>query len=793
MSAHASGERAAVCRALIDKGKVADRARAVLASLYHRDGVAGPATEDLVPSLFSLAGGDLLRVRNLCHSLMGWRPSRRTLEANPALRYPFGLVSFYRHDFTKALQELGWAARHQGNRIERCLAREIVDYLLQVPYHELDLLQQLKEPGLPPNLSELGKKSLLVLANATQAEVEPVLAGLSEMTRATVVFDWLKPGSVSPRPRTEYCFPDVNEWFDERGRQIHGQLVSLCQVAARAAGRVDPLLAKAPWSTCMSLVDGALFEFWQFHAFAERLRADKPDAVLVITRDPIVFLAARNIARRQLRDRAILVHWLSRPPLPLPTGFVYWPDMRSLKAFFRAKWAGKHARGIRAGLAEPPPLPPPETFMAWGSERPALLSWSIDGPQYEKAFVKMAREVLRHRPVLVLAMGVPDDQVERIRVLVADLAEESGRRASVVFGQQFMRLGEQRAGDLEPAISAVKSLVCGWPWRFLSRFRADKDIGRVFLRQNLSHRYLNSRAFRSLRAGLSWLDAVLPHLRPAYFIGCPTRLPLHAISAECARTHGLATMDIHLFFLGPQARSVQPPAHFFATIDSQGEDFLVDFWKLDRANTVRVGYLWSDPSDSAADNENGSPDAPLILCATQPAEAEIACGFLQGVIDSLRAVPQARLAVKFHPREAATDLLRDVIKNSGFAGRISVLEETDRIADWIPRASLVITRTSNVALEAAVNFRPVVRAVMFEHRLPETFLSVEYAENARSMPELNEAVQRLLTDRAAREALENRQRAYFQTNPSLVDGQGARRAVEFLEKHCDATAQADRT
>lgn len=175
-----------------------------------------------------------------------------------------------------------------------------------------------------------------------------------------------------------------------------------------------------------------------------------------------------------------------------------------------------------------------------------------------------------------------------------------------------------------------------------------------------------------------------------------------------------------------------------------------------------------------------------VLYATQPSPIEIMDAMLLAALTALNEFPGARLLIKPHPRENNEAVARyQQLIDAHAPGRASIVPKEAPIGPMLDAADVVLTRTSNVGLQAAQRLKPLVRAVMHDQFLPKAYLEVPYAWNAQTDAGLIEGLRALLGSEVARANLRQQQMDYMTLNPSLSDGRGAERLIALLESRMD--------
>lgn len=777
-------QSAAFCADLIVRGHRTNRAIQVLASLLARDGLStGPLPETALPVLFERAAPDYHRMQRLVEQVRAAGGLSRAAAHDPDFAFVRGVLAFHEHAFARARSDLISYATSSSETLGGACAAEICQWLDDLPYHDRQYAAMMNAPAASPSPSVYKGRSLLVLTEASPAEVEPLLDSLPPSTRATVVYRFVRDHSETVPDGRRYLFPDRYEWYLPDGKATHKQLEAVAATAQEAITRAVPRLATIPWSVRAQLIDTALFDFRALRTFTAEIATGSYQEVLVITRRYSLYRTVRDIARGFVADRHIRVAWLARPGLPKAPALPFWPFKpatvsRQLQRLVKHGLQSRgQARGKRLSLGS----------AGLQSGRPAIVAWTIGDANYEKSLLKLVAEALRHRSVIVIAFGGDDAGTGRLAGALEALAESGDNRVQLVSHRALQDEGRRFGSLPQLAATAVAALAPASKRPAFWRRRQGSPIDAAFLRHDLAQTFVRSPKLGAFAALLDLLDTLRGGRKPAYVITAPGRSAFLAAAAEHLGSQGVPTLDVHLYFLADQARQMQPPHRYVATIDSQLAAFVQRHWKIGADRILKVGYLWAD-----APGRVEAPAIPvpvkeaaqvLIVYATQPSPPEIAQPVFAAVLSAISAIPHARLLVKPHPREEqdAISLYARMIADADLSSRVDVVSRSVPIHALFAEADVVVTRTSNAGLEAASRLKPLVRGVMHDDFLPAAFLNVVYAVNAHTHQELTDAILRLATDPQARAELRARQSAYFEENPSLIDGQGHRRIVDFLE------------
>lgn len=766
-----------VCVAGLRKKRLKARALPVLVDLLER--TAMPLDQRCVPALphlFARAAFDAAASRRL----VGRLAKDVQIPAGPAYGFVRGVIALDRRDFRAARAEFrAFAERFPEDSIAAA-ANEHVSAIGAPPYDDPDFLRLADRPDRYPDLSAFAGKRVLILTDALISVVDDLVAALPPTTTSTVVVCHSRHYERKGPAGHHYDIPGLYVWYSEHGKAAHKLLESLSDAIQRRVRRRIDQFKNTPKGLSLYINDMTAYAFAAVSRFEKLLKTEQWDAVLVLSRGMALYQVARDIVPPSIGPDNLHIAWTERPTLKSPP----WPTPDILRAPFRDQVTRRQPRAHVERSIVHPSLPGRRS-RPYDGVPPALVVWSIGEGNYNYSLRRLLRVLTRIRPVIVFLYGDADHLIVDLRSDLDTMLKDSPFGVQIVRFDDFLRMtrhdpsGIARRG-CEAILGAADDIDGGrdggaWETSFMRRYMV----------QAVGHAHY----LRAMAAVLRWLEGVVSAVAPAYMLTAPGRSPLPASMAELAQANGVPATDIHLYFLADSARQLRPPHQYIATIDSVLDGFLKEMWKLKGDEILRVGYLWQRPAAPVLETPLETVAAhalakrKVLLLATQPAPMELTIGFMEAFFDILISEPDCGLLLKPHGKEtpAAVDYYREIVQKKGLSDRTAMIDATIPILPLIERADIVVTRTSNVGLEAAQRYKPVVRGVFLDTFLPKVWLRMEYALNAMTPEEMATHIKSLLHSEDALHALRKQQELYFAKNPSLIDAQGPERLVEFME------------
>lgn len=629
----------------------------------------------------------------------------------------------------------------------------------------------------------------------------PKFAGYERLTILPLHHDHGFPDDTE---RVRFRPPGVFTWHEAFGRTVHQDLERLSWRVADRVDRHGSILVGAPAALRFLLLDAVL---WQYHLmrrvdmhldteggnsdvllyFADRDLSDGIGTMLAMRRKLALDLVRTDPAsdtkslRLQSEPKSVglplgtrLVRQLGR------TGKVVWRQYRRLQSrgylpttagFKSYKLNAKQVSGASqtlnrkmAGLAASL-TSENRSAKAW-----AVLCWNCRDRNYSGALLRAAREVLNHRPALFILEGKADAAASEIE----RFASESGHEVRILRMDEISQLsyghGDGAAAEITEALSAVG-------------FDPDLLPADAAILRHVAQSYVREHAsVRTLAATISLMSRLEP-LPLAYGLFASGRSATFAAIAEHMAARHLPTVDVHIYLVGNHARQLAPPTAYAAVIDDQQEALVSSFWEWSANRCIRVGYLWREARGAGEVTPSLAETDPVVAICTQPGETAMVRGFFSDVMLAMRGLNPGKVIVKPHPAEGAAILsfYQGLIRNHPLSSRIILLDGNERLTDILETADLVVTRTSNAGIEAALMGKPTLRYLAYDLYDRSVEHVVAYARTINSLQELRAGLSELVDNPQARRQQVEAQSSYLDENPAQVAADGARRLVEFIE------------
>ncbi|WP_429911424.1 hypothetical protein [Glycocaulis sp.] len=254
---------------------------------------------------------------------------------------------------------------------------------------------------------------------------------------------------------------------------------------------------------------------------------------------------------------------------------------------------------------------------------------------------------------------------------------------------------------------------------------------------------------------------------------------------------GLLTVDVQAFFISAHPRYRRSLAQVYCgTIEEQISLYRDNMdppatQKVLRIGSMPIAYKTRSVAGLSVSEARARHELPqevkLVMFAAQHGAAEADMEIIRELADALRDSPDAMFLIKLHPRspEAYKHAVERLTAGLLPAERLRVVRTPD-IYELIVASDLVVTQFSNVGLEAAVLDRQTLSVNLTGAGYPIDLHEMGISERALSAQELRTKVLSLLHDeRAIAEAIDRRA-AFFERNPEVKRGDGAKKISALI-------------
>ncbi len=399
---------------------------------------------------------------------------------------------------------------------------------------------------------------------------------------------------------------------------------------------------------------------------------------------------------------------------------------------------------------------------------PALVCWLCRDNNYSTALIRVLTEILKTRPVILMIEGSGGNITERLALLTQsapnkiytinfdDLYPIARRHGKEIVGRSLDHL----KGAIHKDFSLLDQAFLK---NFMMNFIADSSRVHIIGVVNELMRQLSTRPM-------------------AYGLMASGRSSIFAAFAEWLASKDRPSVDVHIYLVGNHARQIAPPTTYAAVIDDQQERVVTGFWGWSPQRCIRTGYLWRQPSVTVNVARAQTAHTVVLIC-TQPGDTDMVKHFFLDVVSTLAPLEKATIWLKLHPAETEV-ILRFYTETLGrLVGkdRVRIFGGRDHLAELLPGADVVVTRTSNAGIEAALMGKPTVRYLAYDKYDMTVERSVAYARTVWTRDELGGCLSELVTCPEARKSQINEQATYLKANPAQAAADGPARLVSFLE------------
>lgn len=585
--------------------------------------------------------------------------------------------------------------------------------------------------------------------------------------------------------RVNYQPPHVYIWHEALGRTIHRDLEKISQEVATNISSVKGHLSGSPKALAFAIVDSSLWNYLLLRRVSVILESDPScSGIALYLEDKELWRAAREAFRDFERGLIFEVHadFRSFVPIVRKPRLLLFRTLRVRKNSLGkarrylmgiescARWIQNKAKPRTSLGNEIAEVVNPLLRATSSGPSPAIVGWLSRDNNYAVALIRVLREILQIRPVILLIEGSGGNIDERL----AELADSAPYGIYTIRVDDLMPLARRYGKEIsDKALTALTRTAAEG-----SRSAVDKAILQYCIKP-----FLQESSRVQILGAINELMRQLTVRPLAYGLFASGRSSNYAAVAEWLHKDGSPSVDVHIYLVGNHARQIAPPTTYAAVIDDQQERVVSDFWGWPSHRCIRVGYLWREPAESNGKPAERNPFRPAVMICTQPGDTEMVKSFFSDVVTALAPLNGAQVWLKPHPAESQAILAfyEKIIIDMIGGDRVRIFGAKDRLTDLLPAADIVVTRTSNAGIEAALMEKPTLRYLAYDKYDVTVERSVTYAKTVWARDELASCLSELVTDPEARHRQILDQSAYLDANPAQASADGPYRLVSFLE------------
>lgn len=284
--------------------------------------------------------------------------------------------------------------------------------------------------------------------------------------------------------------------------------------------------------------------------------------------------------------------------------------------------------------------------------------------------------------------------------------------------------------------------------------------------------FLNRRLRQYLQAGMR-LAGELARNTPDAIVLLPGRDYLAQVAAIEGRRLGVVSYDVQTVFVGPRSRYKLTRADYQLAIETHSQHIFEDFFGLDPqrillSGCAKVGVVQQkarglDPVELR--RKASLTKAPLIFAGSPFLAPDRP--ILEALVEEVAKWPDMQLAIRMHP--TAHDDYREFCAGLT-ANQAQIMIETRLdLAETLAIAGILVTRFSNVGLEAALLGRDVIACDFIGEYIPIRLDQMGVAAIARSPEELRALIADFMARGPQWHSLGHSRAEYVRRNPQLAE------------------------
>ncbi len=296
-----------------------------------------------------------------------------------------------------------------------------------------------------------------------------------------------------------------------------------------------------------------------------------------------------------------------------------------------------------------------------------------------------------------------------------------------------------------------------------------------------------SKFFNYIQAGAEtakWLKT----LAPSQIALLPGRDFISQTACLVGREAGIPTFDVQTVFVGPRSRYKPTKADVQFTIETQSQQLFTSYFGLPVEKTVltgcsKVGLVQEKirKLDREITRKHaGISENFLIVFAGSPFLHEDE-PIISAIANNISAWPNARLGIRLHP--TCDDAFKTYCAELGRRDHALMTLTTLDLPQTLAVADIVVTRFSNVGLEAALAGRDVIACNFTEVPPPISLDAMGVASIALSAEELLTCIEDFRVHGARWQDLQRSRSNYIEANQQLLQGLPSAHMRKTIDDH----------
>ncbi|MBP2460148.1 MULTISPECIES: hypothetical protein [unclassified Rhizobium] len=299
--------------------------------------------------------------------------------------------------------------------------------------------------------------------------------------------------------------------------------------------------------------------------------------------------------------------------------------------------------------------------------------------------------------------------------------------------------------------------------------------------------FFRSNIYNYMQAGAEAATSVST-IAPAFVVLLPGRDFISQVACLVGREKGVPSFDVQTVFVGPRSRYKPTMADIQFTIETQSQELFTSYFglpieKIMLSGCSKVGVV----QDAARQLDRGQvrrsarmEDKFLLVFAGSPFLEEDQA-IISTIADLAATLSEVHLGIRLHPT-ADKNFPEFCSELSKANSSVSVLNSLD-LPETLTVADILITRFSNVGLEAALAGRDVI-ACNFNSAAPPISLDhMGVATIARSPEELCSCIEDFRIRGTRWNALQESRRTYLGKNAHFFAGAPAANMSRLIADH----------